>query len=99
MKRIKCKCGSEKMLVDTRFECDGCEHGSCTHLDKLDNSCNLHDGAKCTHPDNLETCSAHESRAHEDGECDMGPAYGEGCWLTTCAECGGIVDHLPLVDA
>lgn len=100
MKRLKCsKCGSEKVLVDTRSECDGCPSNSCVQLlpadDFNEHHCDILDGANCGHVESFKDCPSYESRACEDGSCDRGDAGGAGCWLVTCAECGGVVGHLP----
>jgi hypothetical protein len=32
----------------------------------------------------------------EDGECKLGTAFGEGCLLAVCIECGAHVEHIPM---
>jgi hypothetical protein len=38
-----------------------------------------------------------EEQVEYDGECEHGPAYGGGCWLLTCKQCG-LEDYLPFMD-
>lgn len=95
---LKCKnCGSEEMRVDNREDCHLCPDDDCYQCD--DGVCEV-DEKDCPYPqEKRHECKNFVSRASENWECEYGGCNNAGCQITTCAECGRIVNFIPMVDA
>jgi hypothetical protein len=84
MKRLKCKCGHEIMHVDFGV-CDDCQH----------NGVWTEPVGIYTYP---ETTEDSRTEAEDNYECELGCTYNAGCHIYTCADCGNMVDRLPLME-
>jgi hypothetical protein len=86
---MKCtKCKHDLFKIHIEYSCGDCEHNPAWDEDEkkytLDHDLIRKKGL-------IRNCVANE------GECDMGPAYDNGCYIFTCSKCLRI-DYLPMLD-
>ncbi len=91
MKIMKCKkCGFTAFGITTIPCCSECrENGAWDG----ESDCWTHD-EKVIQEKNLG-----REQVAEEGQCNMGTAYGAGCHLFRCDNCQSLQDHLPMSDS
>lgn len=82
--QMKCKkCKTNMFTIDVRQDCDDCEYNGWISKDGYEYS---------EPPEDVE-----RNMVEQEGECYHGTAYGCGCWLIKCTECGHI-EHVSAVE-
>lgn len=90
MKKIKCKCGCDKLIIENRDSCHDCKYNYCSHYD--DGICDI--DARTCNGKNFK-CEQFDSAAY-DGNCDLCDyCNGSGCFLMICSKCKKIVEISP----
>jgi len=84
--KCKCKCGSNLFYIQQMSCCDDCDQNAAWDEETEEYTTDL----KTIEDRNLE-----RDYVSEEGECQMGTAYGLGCHIYICSNCGRKT-HLPL---
>ena len=104
MARLKCKCGSEKMVIDIVYTCDDCIHNGYRLYDEVLEDLDIKDQTVFYDEDLRKKASEIlgmeilRDEVEDNGQCNIGPSWGAGCSLYACAECGELVDHVAFMD-
>ena len=86
---IKCvKCNSKEMHIENIKTCNGCKHNGSWD----------EPGIFVYDEDDINERKLEREEVEENGCCRYGDAYGNGCWIFTCAKCGAHVQHIPLCE-
>ena len=104
MSRLKCECGSEKMLIDITYTCDNCVHNGYRIYDVQLENLNIEERSRYYDEDLRKKASEDlgmdiiRDEAEDDGRCNMGENWNAGCSLYTCSKCGKVVSYVPFVN-
>jgi len=90
MKCKKCNCPFFK--IDIIPCCDECRENA-AWVDVIHGT-----GSYTLNKTYIEYRELKRNHVEENGECEMGAAYGDGCYMFTCANCGAR-SHLPMSDS
>jgi hypothetical protein len=84
---MKCrKCTSVLFKVQIIGCCDDCSENAAWSPGEQGHTLNLED---------INRHGLERTHVEENGECEMGEAFGSGCYQFICSECGGRT-HLPV---
>lgn len=91
MSALKCKkCGAELFKINIIHHCGNCEHNAA-----WDDA----GSGYTTDLEIIESKNLDRTQVEDEGECRMGQGVsGDGCYMLTCAICGGWTDHLPVTN-
>jgi len=67
------KCKKDLFLIQEINDCDTCEHNG------------WYNGETYQHTRMPKTF--HRSQVEQEGECNLGRAFGSGCWIIICNNC------------
>jgi hypothetical protein len=84
---LKCECGATIFNIFKNASCDNCKHNGYIDLD---------DESRYSY--GTSNKGIPRTEVSDEGECELGQAFGEGCYRHLCAVCGKTRDHLPLID-
>ena len=89
---MKCQnCGNNKFLIERIEECDSCEHNG---AQLSTDSPYIYD-ADIIISEKLKGNDIERDQVEYEGECNMGTAYGDGCYMIKCLKCGHL-NHIPI---
>lgn len=98
MKKLKCGCGNDKFKIEKRDDCADCVHNGANSGYSENKTSKHFDQGYVYDPEIIKELGIERSEAEDDGECEMGSAEGEGCYIYICSLCEKIKEHLYLVD-
>ena len=81
--RHKCKCGSELFIIKEYGDCSVCQH----------NGIQNEETGMYEYP-NQE--GGMRTEVSDNGECQIGMAFGEGCYFFICSKCTKDFLHIPM---
>ena len=82
------KCKAELFKIEIRDDCSKCEHnGAMTWADGY-----TYDSGE------IETKDLDRTQARDEGECNMGSCFDNGCYIFICAKCGHTTNLAVLED-
>jgi len=76
--RMKCKkCQNDLFKIDSKLCCDNCEHNGA-----------YSEGEYIYDDEEIEELGLTRDQVIEEGNCRKTTAFGSGCYVFICAECG-----------
>ena len=91
---MKCvKCNSKKMYIEKIGDCEGCVFNGAWD-DTVDdgNEAFIYD------QEEIDKKEIEREEVEINGCCKYGDAFGNGCFIITCAKCGAYVQHIFLCE-
>lgn len=83
-----CKCGCSLYKIEYRTDCYNCQYN-----EAWDN-----EAYEYTNDEEfIKINKLIRSHAEDQGECDLGDSWNNGCYIFKCSNCGKI-NHLPILE-
>ena len=90
MKQLLCNnCEQTAFSIERELYCSECENNRAWDEDTQ---------KWINDPKLIEEKELVRDHVEDAGECDIGTAYGEGCYVIYCLNCGQMVEHIPYAE-
>ena len=83
---MKCKCGNNLFIIQVISCCDDCDQNPAYYDEQSTYDLKL-----------IDEKELDRVGVEDNGECNMGTAYGPGCYMFVCKDCNDKT-HLPIID-
>lgn len=84
----KCTCGNDKFYIEIKRDCYECDHNGAWNSNWCYYTLDL---------DIINDLGLTRNQAENEGECELGHSYNNGCHMYKCTECGRLT-NLPLIE-
>lgn len=87
---MECKnCGNDTFKVVKKIMCECCT---------FNHAWDVETGEYISNEKVIEEKDLCRDHVEQEGECELGNAHGEGCYVLMCSICATIGEHIPLVN-
>lgn len=83
------KCGNDLFKIQFNRSCDDCEFNYAWEEESKGYVSDI---------EIIKEKNLLRNHVAEEGECDLGHSYGEGCYLFFCSKCKHLQDYIPIID-